>query len=130
MVGNVAVLGEPSEQRFGGVAVLGRFGAESGEGAAPRGDRGDIRYRGRVQPLGGGSLFGPVLVEQLRWAGSVGQPDRVDDPGADRRVPLGDRVVVGEHANKPPVLGELLLEMLAAPDRRWQATRGPRLTDP
>jgi hypothetical protein len=41
--GDVAVLGEPAEQGLGGVAVLGRLGAEPGEGAAPGGDGGEVR---------------------------------------------------------------------------------------
>src|SRR5215217_4474950 len=130
--GDVAVLGKSSEQRFGCVAVLGRFSAESGEGAAPGGDLWEIRYRGRLQPFGGGSLFGPVLVEQRRWAWSVGQPGRVDDPGANRWVTLGDRVVVSEHGDEPPcILGGAprLCRGLAA----WWlmlAAGGRQLTDP
>jgi len=65
------VLGESPEQRFGGVSVLGRFGAECGEDAASGGDLWEIRYVVRVQTLGVGSLFGPVLLEQLRWAGPL-----------------------------------------------------------
>ena len=67
---DVAVLGKSSEQCFGGDAVLGRFGAESGEDPSPGGDRGYLGYRVRLQPLCGGSLFGPVLVEQFRCAGT------------------------------------------------------------
>ena len=72
--GDVAALGEPPEQRLGGVAVLGRLGAEPGEGAAPRGDLGHVRNRGRLQPPGGGPLFGPVLFEQPCGLGPFASP--------------------------------------------------------
>ena len=83
--------------------MLGRSGAELGEDAAPGGDLGEIRYRGSFQPFGGGSLFGAVLLEQLLWTGSVGQPTRVDDSGADRRVPLDDCSIVGERGDESPL---------------------------
>ena len=36
------------------LAAPGRFGAKLAEDVAPRGDLGEVRYRGRLQPLGGG----------------------------------------------------------------------------
>jgi hypothetical protein len=63
--GDVAMLGQSSQQRFGRAAVLGRLGPEPGKGPPPCRDRGEIRDRRGLQPFGGGSLLGSVLVEQL-----------------------------------------------------------------
>src|SRR6266498_5843322 len=86
--------------------------------SAPCRDRRQIRYRHGLQPLGGGLLLGPIVVEQLRRAGSVGQPGRVNDTGTDRWIPLGDCVGVGEHGNEPPVFVCVARPLRALVERR------------
>jgi hypothetical protein len=58
--------GEPSEQGLGRVPVLGRLRPELGECSTPGDDRREIGDRGSTQPIGGGLLFGSVLIAQLR----------------------------------------------------------------
>ena len=95
---DVAVLVEPAQERLRRVAVLGRLRPERRERAAPGDDRGQVRERGRAQPLGCGSLLGAVLLEQLGRARAVGEPRRVDEARPDPWITLGDVAVVREHA--------------------------------
>jgi hypothetical protein len=96
---DVPLLRQTPEKGLGGVAVLGRLGAELGEDPPPGGDGEELGDRSVPEPSGRGALLGPVDVEQRSWAGAVVQAGRVDDPGADGREAVQHGVGVGEHGS-------------------------------
>ena len=68
--------------------MLSRLDTERGEGPPPCSDRRDL-CDGRLLETPDSSLFlYPVLLDQLRWTGTVGNAGGVDHADADRRGPV------------------------------------------
>src|SRR5260221_165261 len=110
--GDVALLGEPAQERFGRAAALRRVHAEPAKGAAPSGEGRQLAEWRLPDARPYRFLFDSIGLPQRPWRRAVGHALGKDDTAGDVRKALDEvrAVAEGERCGGPTPARPLVLE--------------------